>query len=159
MATKKQEKAAKAATGKPLKKRVSIMMDQEDLEYIQKACEPGKFTVPEFFRRAAMILASGEHHVMKTGKKPVPCIKCGCKDILYVYDSKPGGKKDADGNAEKHPYIKCTNCGVTTIDRPPGGIPFDSDAGEWFFCDYMMRLLKNEVIGDWNRTNKKPRKK
>ena len=151
MATKKQMKAAEPTAGQPPKKRVSVMMEQEDLEYIQKACDEGQVTLQNFLWRAAMILASAEHHVVKTRKKPVRCIKCGCKDILYV-------SEEADGNVEK-PYLKCTNCGVTTIDRPLGSVSFNSDAGEWFFCDYAMRLLKNKIIDDWNKVNKKPRKK
>ena len=55
MATKKQEK--------PPKKRISVMIEQEDLEYIRKACKAGKFTLSGFLRRAAMIQASAELHV------------------------------------------------------------------------------------------------
>ena len=159
MATKKQKKAAEPTTEKPSKKRVSVMMEQEDLEYIQEACEAGKFTMPSFLRRAAMILASAEHHIMKTGKKPVPCIKCGCKDIQYVDVSKPDDEEEVDGNGEKRPYLKCANCGVTSVDRPLGGVSVNSEACEWFFNDYMMRMVKHEIIGDWNKVNKKPRKK
>ena len=148
-AAKKQKKAVETTAEKPTKKRVSITIEQADIDTIQGACDGGEFTMQSFFRCGAMLLASAALHVKSTRKNPVPCIKCGCKDIEYV--------KEKEGS-ERRSFMKCGNCGATSGELP-GLVPLNRSVGEWYFDHYLYNMVQNTVIADWNKTNKKKRKK